>query len=184
MCAVAARLARVVKCCVTSPPDDDVTTPHDMAPRMPDVISSAAAAAAADDDMDSADRSSSSKATDWTGCYSSDTDSGFSAGPELVCCCERCDSVSGWMLIRPTDCAAAAAVSTDSCPGGTPFRLRNCLLACEVDRIRQGRISCLDGKEDCAGEDCCAPDASMSCSLLAPADTKRPLNARQCQVTA
>lgn len=183
MCAVAARLARVVKCCVTSP-DDDVTT-DGMAPRMmPDVIS-AAAAAAADDDMDSADRSSASKATDWTGCYSSDTDSGFIVGPELVCCCDRCDSISGWLLVRPTtDCAPAAAVSTDSCPGGgggTPFRLRNCLLACEVDRIRHGRISCLDGK-DCAGEDCCvpAPDASMSCSLLA-ADTKRSLSARQCQ---
>lgn len=179
MCAVAARLARVVKCCVTSP-DDDVTT-HGMAPRMPDVISSAAAAAAAaDDDMDSADRSSSSKATDWTGCYSSDTDSGFIVGPELVCCCDRCDSISGWLLVRPTDCAPGA-VSTDSCPGGgAPFRLRNCLLACEVDRIRHGRISCLDGK-DCAGEDCCAPDASMSCSLLA-ADTKRSLNAtRPCQ---
>jgi len=170
MCAVAARLARVVKCCVTSPAaDDDVTTRLNsrdvMVQKVPDVAV----------DVDAVNWLTPPPGSNWTGClkYSVDEDNGNGnfSGPELVCCCERCDSLSAWLLIHGDSSPQSAGGGGE--PGVTPFRVRNCLLAYEVDRLRHRRTTASTTVD--SDEKMCemADNSKLSCSLLGTKHTSK-----------
>jgi hypothetical protein len=245
MCtAAAARLARVVKCCVSSPgnhdDDDDVKRLSQPEPRCRQRLSAengagdesarvaaagvaggrdrgcaTAAASTLDEDgelsttttksslaarMSRSDAAAAGLGAGWSpdadACafFSSYCDADGGGGrTELVCCCERCDSLAppGWFadrqgaLRRGGVCGSARddnMKDRGGGVGGTPLRVRNCLLACEADWTGDGRWStvrrrsstcCRNNNVSSTEAPALAPAADdesgslMSCSLLA-----------------
>jgi hypothetical protein len=95
---------------------------------------------------------------------------GLMTGLEYVCCCERCDSVTGWYL---TTVPALTADQT-RCQLASSVWLQNYLVACGADRSRFTSGLCRGpqsaGGNFSDGDSGNAKDMEMSVSLISSCD--------------